>query len=107
MSTESDLLDIAAHLMKSFEARETALQRELRDLEARQAEVQTELKLAGNAKDRFGRYQPGSQGDFRCPYCWMKGEQQPPLYPLGGGTRDEDYFRCSECKEKIAVRISR
>jgi DNA-directed RNA polymerase subunit RPC12/RpoP len=102
MNTESTLIDIAVRLKESFGARETALQRELQELEARQTAIRDNLRLAANATDRLSRYRPGSSGDYRCPYCWMQREQLPPLYAIGGGTRDED-LRCSECKQKITV----
>jgi transposase-like protein len=105
MTTESTLIDIAIHLKEDFEARETALQRELQELDARQTAIRAELRLAADANDRFVRYQPGSSGDYKCPYCWMRREQRHPVYPIGGGTRNEDYFRCSECNEEITVRF--
>ncbi|SHI04791.1 hypothetical protein [Bradyrhizobium erythrophlei] len=103
MSTESTLVDIAIHLKESFEARETALHRELHELEARRSAIHADLKLAADASGRLGKYQPKVSGEYKCPYCWMQREQRPPLYPIGGGTRHEDYFRCSECNREITV----
>ena len=35
----------------------------------------------------------------------MQREQRPPIYPIGGGTRNEDYFRCGDCKQQITVAV--
>jgi hypothetical protein len=103
MSIERTLTDIAIHLKESSEGRETALQRELKDIETRQTAIKAELQLAADAGDRLRRYQPEVSGEYKCPYCWMRRGTQPPLYPIGGGTPHEDHFRCSECKQQITV----
>jgi hypothetical protein len=107
MSIERTLIDIALQLKKSFEARQAGLRRELQELETRKAVIQAEMALADNSDTRLAQYQPGSMGDNKCPYCWMITQTLSPLYPIGGGTRDEDHFRCSNCKEVITVRLLR
>jgi hypothetical protein len=103
MSIESTLTEIAAQLKERSEARAAALQHELQELEARKAVIQADLELADNARDRLKRYRPKTGGEDICPYCWMKHERQPALYAIGGGTPHEDHFRCSECRQQIAV----
>jgi hypothetical protein len=105
MSTESTLTHIARHLKENLEARELALKRELQELEARQAAIRAQLGLAAVANDRLANYDPGSIGDSKCPFCWMQSEQRSVLYPIGGGTRHEDHYRCDECKAEITVAI--
>jgi hypothetical protein len=100
MNTERTLMDIAVRLKEGFEAREVSLQRELQELEARQSAIQAELTLAANAETRLAQYRPGSLGDNKCPYCWMNAGRLSPIYPIGGGTRDEDCFRCRTVKKR-------
>jgi hypothetical protein len=105
MDTESILFNIATHLKENVQSRETALQSELLQLEARKAVIWADLRLAAKANGLLLGYQPGSAGDYKCPFCWMQRERGAALYSIGGGTRDADYYRCSECSTEITVRL--
>jgi hypothetical protein len=103
MRIEATLTDMAIFQTERLEARVPALERERQELLARKAAIERALASAGAARKRLQAFRPKIGAEYMCPSCWMQREQHSTLYLISGGTRNEDHFRCSECREQITV----
>jgi hypothetical protein len=75
---------------------------QLRELQARQAEIQTSLAAANRSRKRFGKFQAKVNGHFQCPRCWINKATRSRLDPVPG-TAGEGIFRCNECHFEIST----
>jgi hypothetical protein len=94
---------LAAHKLAA-EARVRAdyYKEQLRQLQARQAEIQTCLDEANRSRKRFAKFQAEVNGRFQCPRCWINEATRSRLNPVPG-TAGEDIFRCKECHFEIST----
>ncbi len=94
MTADQELRKIASETARYAQARVTRLEEEVLDLEKRLAEKKTERDSARLAAKRLSNFQVTIGTDYQCPRCWIESGTRSPLRPIGGGTRDEDFFRC-------------
>lgn len=76
--------------------RMAALDAELREVEAKKAEIEAKRRLARGAAQRFLNYQPRIGPDYQCPCCWVRDEVRSTLSPIPG-TDEHDIMRCRAC----------
>ncbi|MDR3376721.1 MAG: hypothetical protein P4L98_23630 [Ancalomicrobiaceae bacterium] len=105
MSAESQIQQITAELAKRAQLRVSSLRREVAELEKALEEKKAALATAELGPARLERFQVKQGVDLMCPYCWMGHERHAILKPIGGGTRHEDFFRCSTCQQDVTVAI--
>ncbi len=103
MLTIARLSQLAAHkLADEAHVRAGYYKEQLRQLEARQAEIQTSLHAAKLSRKRFAKFQAEVNGHFQCPRCWINEATRSRLDPVPG-TSGEDIFRCNECHFEIST----
>lgn len=64
--------------------------------------VERDIITAESAATRASIY-PITAGQSMCPVCWMAGRDGAYLGPMGGGTDNADFFRCSTCGNQFEV----
>ena len=74
------------------------LARQLAEIEARRAEVATQLSAARDARKRLARYEAKLGADYQCPRCWVGRGSRSPLASFPGKAMEE-LFRCGLCDE--------
>lgn len=103
MAIGASLTKIAGQIVEHLESRAPALKQELIEIEERKLAIERELNAADLAQKRLLNFRPMLGANYQCPSCWVWHEQTSSLYPIGGGTRTEDHFRCSVCHETITI----
>jgi len=103
MLTIARLSQLAAHkLADEARVRADYYKEQLRQLQARQAEIQTTLDAANRSRKRFAKFQAEVNGHFQCPRCWINEATRSRLDPVPG-TSGEEIFRCVECHFEIST----
>jgi len=102
MLTIEQLSRFAHQLSDEARVRAGYYKEQLRQLQARQAELQTSLDAANRSRKRFARFQAQVNGHFQCPRCWINKATRSRLDPVPG-TAGEDIFRCNECDFEIST----
>jgi hypothetical protein len=102
MLTIEQLSRFAHQLSDEARVRAGYYKEQLRQLQARQAELQTSLDAANLSRKRFARFQAQVNGHFQCPRCWISKATRSRLDPVPG-TAGEDIFRCNECDFEIST----
>jgi hypothetical protein len=103
MLTIERLSQLAHQLAEDARVRAGYYKEQLRQLQARQAKIQTSLDAANLSRKRFARFQAEVNGHFQCPRCWINKATRSRLDPVAG-TAGEDIFRCNECDFEISNR---
>jgi hypothetical protein len=102
MLTTAQLSQLAHQLAEDARERASYYKEQLRQLQARQAEIQTSLDAANLSRRCFAKFQAEVNGHFQCPRCWINKATRSRLDPVPG-TAGEDIFRCNECGFEIST----
>jgi DNA repair exonuclease SbcCD ATPase subunit len=102
MSIVDQLQQEAEDTASRLRFRMSGLDQELAQLEARKAQIEEERNSARAASQRLARFRPQIGADYQCPVCWVERETESSLRPIGGGTEQEDIFRCDACDQKFS-----
>jgi hypothetical protein len=103
VSIADEIRQMAAELGRQAAARTSHLKVLLAEVEARRAELLAQLNTASLGPDRVFTFKPQIGPYFQCPRCWIEDEKRYSLTPVGGPTRDEDFFRCRTCGFEITI----
>lgn len=98
-SIEAVLEAEAAQLRDGLQAQAQALQTELREIEARNAEIEANLDAARGSQQRFIEFRTLLGSEALCPVCWMTRGRRFVLRPFGGDDSINQY-RCPECSHE-------
>jgi hypothetical protein len=94
----------ARYLVQTLQGQTAALQAELREIERRKGEIETQCSTAALAPERLRNYEPGSGANFECPRCWIQKEMRTPLRPVAVAvTASDDIFRCPNCLAEFLI----
>src|SRR5262249_47081075 len=104
MPVATELQHIAIGVAKEVQRRWADVQQELRGMQARMAQMQTELQTAKLASQRALNFEFKVDGQYQCPRCWVLDGVKSNIPPIPGGDRD-DRFVCRTCFCEIAVPI--
>jgi hypothetical protein len=102
MLTIERLSQLAHQLADEARVRAGYYKEQLRQLQARQAEVQTSLDAANLSRKRCAKFQAEVNGHFQCPRCWINKARRSRLDPAPG-TAGEEIFRCDECHFEVST----
>ena len=105
MIFEDQIREIARGLAQQAQHRAAALERELKAIETRKREIQTQLRTAQLAHDRLRSFVPMRGDDLQCPRCWIEHKTTASLRAVGGGTTHIDNFRCNKCQRDFPLRF--
>ena len=101
MSPLQYLREIVREIAAQHQGNASRLKAELRKIEARKTEIETELGAANRAHERETSY-PGQIGmDYACPDCWVRGVSST-MRAIGSNNPREDHFRCNAC-DRVTV----
>jgi hypothetical protein len=93
---------IARDIADQLHGRDSALQRELADVESIKAEIEAELNLVRGVAERLNTYQAKVGIDYLCPRCWIEDADHSRLRPILSMGR-EDSFRCESCDLDVTL----
>jgi DNA repair exonuclease SbcCD ATPase subunit len=102
---DDQIREIARGLVQQAQHRAAALERELKAIETRKHEINTQLRSAQVAHDRLRSFVPIRAGDLQCPRCWVEHKTTASLRAVGGGTTHIDNFRCNSCQRDFPLRF--
>ena len=97
MPFSKQLAEEAQQIASQLQGAARALDREKAELEARLGEIEAKGKTARLVPQRLLDFQPTLNGDFQCPMCWVRDSRHSNLFPVGGGTKTKDLWRCHIC----------
>jgi len=103
MTIAAQIQQIALEFASNAQHRAFALQSKLAEIEARKVAIEAELHTANLARKRIANFKVQIGADYQCPRCWIEHETRSALIPISGGTRDEDFFRCSTCHYELTI----
>jgi hypothetical protein len=106
---ELAILDEANYQVRRLQEATPALNAELRQLEAqeaeierRKAEIKAQLEAARLAHKRLLNFRPCIGTDFQCPRCGIVKEIGSTLRPIPSSTSD-DIMRCGTCGLDVII----
>ena len=102
MSTNELIQQAAIQIVNDINRNVSALELDLREIEARKAEIEAKLHSAKLSLKRLSNFHSEDGGDFQCPRCWISNETRSSL-TLILSTDSENIFRCRVCNFKISV----
>jgi hypothetical protein len=102
---DDQVREIARGLAQQAQHRAAALERELKAIETRKREIQTQLRTAQLVHERLGSFVPIRGCDLQCPRCWIEHKTTASLSAVGGGTIHIDNFRCNRCQRDFPLRF--
>ena len=102
MSTNELIQQAAIQIVNDINRNVSALELDLREIEARKAEIEAKLHSAKLSLKRLSNFHSEDGGDFQCPRCWISNETRSSLTPILG-TDSENIFRCKVCGYKISI----
>jgi len=102
---DDQIREIARGLAQQAQHRAAVLECELKTIETRKNEIQTQLRTAKLAHDLLRRFVPIRGGDLQCPRCWIEHKTTASLRAVGGGTIHIDNFRCDRCQRDFPLRF--
>jgi hypothetical protein len=102
VSVRSAISELTREIADHFQARASALQQELLQIESRKREIEAELAAANLTHDRLLRFQETIGGKLQCPSCWVCDEIRSSL-TLIPGTGGEDFLQCDICHLEFSI----
>lgn len=75
----------------------------IRELKPDDPDRTDKFKEATSCLNRCNIYVSRRDREYQCPHCWAKSGMRGSLHSIGGGTLDEDFFRCNVCHEVVVV----
>lgn len=104
MSLPNELQRLAIEIAKDVQKSMPDAQAELRAMQTRMAEIQSELATAKTASQRALDFQFKVGTDYQCPRCWVSRGAHSTITPIPGNGAD-DVFICRTCLLEIAIPI--
>ena len=102
MSTNELIQQAAIQIVNDINRNVSALELDLREIEARKAEIEAKLHSAKLSLKRLSNFHSEDGGDFQCPRCWISNETRSSLTPILG-TDSENIFRGRVGNFKISI----
>jgi len=97
-----EFMAIAHDIAGQLDGRDSALQRELADVENLKAEIEAERNLLRGVAERLNTYQAKVGIDYFCPRCWIEDADESRMRPIASTGR-EDSFRCESCSWDVTL----
>jgi len=105
MSAADQLRQMAQEAAQNTYTKQTNLEQEITELENKISQKKAAMNLARNSLKRLPNFQVEFGGNYQCPYCWIESGRQSSLRAIGGGTKKENFFRCTSCDTLISIGI--
>jgi hypothetical protein len=98
----TEFMAVARDIAGQLHGRDSALQRELEDIENLKAEIEAERNLLRGVAERLNTYQAKIGVGYFCPRCWIEDAGESRLQPIPSTGR-EDSFRCESCSWDVTL----
>ena len=105
MSVKSELAAQAVEFAERFQQRRATLEDEKRDLKSKLLTAETQLNAISGLEKRVASFHQELSAGLICPSCWIQENIRAPDDAIGGGTEDEDFFRCTHCKSVFSAPV--
>ena len=100
---EQRILELAKEIAERQEARSSAIENVLREIDAQKTAKEAELNATKLAFKRSLSFQVRIDSDLQCPKCWIVYERHSVMGNIPG-VGSEDRWRCRACDTTITYR---
>jgi hypothetical protein len=100
-SFSDQLMQLAGEIAGAAQDRIERFKKDIQQAAERKAKAEVELRMAESAISQVAHYDPGTDGDYLCPYCWIERDTRAELKPIPSDEPMVDRFRCKICSAEI------
>jgi hypothetical protein len=99
MSARAIIVEEAKETAGLLERQTDVLRHDLKKIEARKTELETQLTVAKLCYERIATFEPEIGGNLQCPRCWIYNNVRSTMQAILS-PRQEDVLKCDNCNLK-------
>ena len=104
-SFSDQLKQIAGEIAGAQHSKIERLKKDVQEAAERKVQAEVELRMVESAISQASHYDPGSNGDYLCPHCWIERDTRAELKSVPTDSSRVDLFRCRICGVEIPLEI--